>query len=48
MKDMPRKQRCRPGFGRSEADHRGWTYAYFTRLELFTLDAAHAAARHPQ
>ena len=38
----------RPGTGRSEADHRKWTNAFFAGQGLFTLQAAHASARQAQ
>jgi RNA-directed DNA polymerase len=41
-----RKQEKRPSMGRSEADHRKWTNAFFAEQGLFTLQAAHATARH--
>ena len=41
-----RKQEKRPGMGRSEADHRRWTNAFFADLGLFTLQAAYEAARY--
>jgi len=41
-----RKQNKRPSMGRSEADHRQWTNAFFTDLGLFTLQAAHEDARY--
>jgi hypothetical protein len=34
------------GMGRSDADHRRWTNAFFADVGLFTMQAAHAAARH--
>src|SRR5882672_3361095 len=46
LRAILRKQEKRPSMGRSEADHRKWTNAYFAGLGLFTLHAAHEAARH--
>ena len=46
LRAIPRKQEKRPGMGRSEADHRKWTNAFFAGMGLFTLQTAHATARH--
>jgi RNA-directed DNA polymerase len=46
LRAILRKQERRPSMGRSEADHRRWTNAFFADLGLFTLQTAHAAARH--
>lgn len=46
LRAILRKQEKRPGRGRSEADHRKWTNAFFAGHGLFTLQAAHATARH--
>jgi RNA-directed DNA polymerase len=46
LRAIPRKQEKRPSMGRSEADHREWTNAFFAGQGLFTLQAAHATARH--
>jgi RNA-directed DNA polymerase len=46
LRAILRKQERRPGRGRSEADHRKWTNAFFAGVGLFTLQAAHATARH--
>lgn len=46
LRAILRKQEKRPGMGRSEADHRRWTNAFFARMGLFTMQAAHAEARH--
>jgi len=46
LRAILRKQEKRPSMGRSEADHRRWTNAFFAGQGLFTLQAAHAAARH--
>jgi hypothetical protein len=41
-----RKQETRPGFGRCKADHQRWPNAFFAEHGLFTLQTAHAHARH--
>ena len=46
LRAILRKQEKRPSMGRSQADHRKWTNAFFARQGLFTLQAAHATARH--
>jgi RNA-directed DNA polymerase len=46
LRAIPCKQERRPSLGRSEADHRRWTNAFFAGLGLFALQAAHADARH--
>lgn len=46
LRAILRKQEKRPSMGRSEADHRRWTNAFFADVGLFTMQAAHAAARH--
>ena len=46
LRAILRKQEKRPSMGRSEADHRRWTNACFADLGLFTLQAAHEAARY--
>lgn len=46
LRAILRKQEKRPSMGRSEADHRRWTIAFFADVGLFTMQAAHAAARH--
>jgi RNA-directed DNA polymerase len=43
---IPRKQEKRASMGRSEADHRKWTNAFFAGMGLFALRTAHATARH--
>jgi RNA-directed DNA polymerase len=48
LRAILRKQEKRPSMGRSEADHRKWTNAFFAGMGLFTLQTAHAAARHPR
>jgi len=45
LRAILRKQEKRPSMGRSEADHRRWTNAFFAGHGLFALQAAHAAAR---
>jgi len=46
LRAILRKQEKRPSMGRSKADHRRWTNAFFADVGLFTMQAAHAAARH--
>ena len=46
LRAILRKQEKRPGAGRCQADHQRWTNAYFANEGLFTLQAAHASARH--
>jgi len=46
LRAILRKQEKRPSMGRSEADHRKWTNTFFAEHGLFTLQAAHEAARH--
>ena len=46
LRAVLRKQDKRPSMGRSEADHRQWTNAFFAELGLFTLSDAQASARH--
>jgi RNA-directed DNA polymerase len=46
LRAILRKQEKRPGRGRCVADHMRWTNAYFAKLDLFTLQTAHADARH--
>jgi RNA-directed DNA polymerase len=46
LRAILRKQDKRPGIGRCEADHRRWPNAFFAAHRLFTLQAAHASARH--
>ena len=46
LRAILRKQEKRPSTGRSEADHRKWTNAFFAGMGLFTLQTAHATARH--
>jgi len=48
LRAILRKQEKRPGFGRCKADHQRWPNAFFAAHGLFTLQAAHAAARHPR
>jgi len=48
LRAILRKQEKRPSMARSEADHRKWTNAFFAEQGLFTLQAAHAAARYPR
>ena len=45
LRAILRKQEKRPSMGRSEADHRRWTNAFFADMGLFTMQAAHHAAR---
>jgi RNA-directed DNA polymerase len=44
LRALLRKRQKRPGFGRCHADHKRWPNAYFAKLGLFTLEAAHAQA----
>jgi RNA-directed DNA polymerase len=46
LRAILRKQEKRPGFGRCKADHQRWPNAFFASHGLFTLQTAHAAARH--
>jgi RNA-directed DNA polymerase len=46
LRAILRKQDKRPGMGHCEADHRTWTNAFFAGVGLFTMQTAHAAARH--
>lgn len=46
LRAILRKQEKRPGMGRCAADHQKWTNAFFAEQGLFTMDAAHAIARH--
>jgi len=46
LRAILRKQEKRPGRGRCQADHTRWTNAFFADAGLFTLQTAHAAARH--
>lgn len=46
LRAILRKQDKRPSMGRSEADHRRWTNAFFAGRGLFTMQAAHHTARH--
>jgi len=45
LRAIRRKQQKRPGRGGTHADHRRWPNRYFAELGLFSLTAAHAAAR---
>ena len=46
LRAILRKQEKRPSMGRSAADHRRWTNAFFAGVGLFTLQAAYEAARY--
>jgi RNA-directed DNA polymerase len=46
LRAILRKQEKRPSMGRSEADHRRWTTAFFVQQGLFTMEAALAETRH--
>jgi hypothetical protein len=46
LRAIRRKQETRPGFGRCKADHQRWPNAFFAEHRLFTLQTAHARARH--
>jgi RNA-directed DNA polymerase len=48
LRAVLRKQERRPSMGRSEADHRRWTNAFFANQGLFTLHAAFEDTRHPR
>ena len=48
LRAILRKQERRPGFGRTKGDHMRWRIAFFARQGLFTLEEAHAVARHPR
>jgi RNA-directed DNA polymerase len=48
LRAILRKQERRPSMGRSEADHRRWTNAFFADQGLFTLKAAFETAKHPR
>jgi RNA-directed DNA polymerase len=48
LRAVLRKQERRPSMGRSEADQRKWTNAFFADQGLFTLQAAFEDARHPR
>jgi RNA-directed DNA polymerase len=48
LRAILRKQDRRPSMGRSAADHRKWTNAFFAAQGLFTLHAAFEDARHPR
>jgi len=48
LRALLRKQDRRPSMGRSEADHRQWTNAFFADQGLFALQEAHEAARYPR
>lgn len=45
LRAIRRKQQKRPGRGQTYADHRRWPNRYFAELGLFSLAAAHRAAR---
>jgi RNA-directed DNA polymerase len=46
LRAVLRKQDKRPSMGRSEADHRQWTNAFFADQGLFALQEAHDIARY--
>jgi RNA-directed DNA polymerase len=48
LRAILRKQEKRPSMGRSEADHRRWTNAFFADQGLFTLQSAFDTARYPR
>jgi RNA-directed DNA polymerase len=48
LRAVLRKQDRRPSMGRSEADHRQWTNAFFAGQGLFTLQTAYEDARYPR
>ena len=45
LRAMLRKQKHRPGQGRCLNDHKQWPNSFFADLGLFTMSAAHQAAR---
>jgi RNA-directed DNA polymerase len=45
LRAILRKQRKRPGSGRTERDHRQWPNAFFAERGLFTMYKAHLLAR---
>jgi len=45
LRAVLRKQDKRPSMGRSHADHRRWSNAYFANLGLFTMRQAHTLER---
>ena len=45
LRAILRKREKRPGFGRTQADHRRWPNAFFAQRGLFTLHEAYVAAR---
>lgn len=48
LRAILRKQEKRPSAARSRNDHRRWPNSFFTAAGLFTMTAAHAAARNPR
>jgi len=48
LRSLRRKQQKRPGRGRTLADHRRWSNAFFAELGLFTMTEAHALASRPR
>jgi RNA-directed DNA polymerase len=48
LRAILRKQDRRPSMGRSEADHKQWTNAFFADQGLFTLLTAYEDARYPR
>jgi RNA-directed DNA polymerase len=45
LRAMLRKQKHRPGQGRSQNDHKQWPNAFFASLGLFTMSKVHQLAR---
>jgi len=45
LRAILRKQQKRPGFGRTECDHRQWPNAFFAERGLFTMYKAYVIAR---
>jgi len=45
LRAILRRQQKRPGFGRTESDHRQWPNAFFAERGLFTMYKAYVIAR---
>jgi RNA-directed DNA polymerase len=48
LRAILRKREKRPGFGRTQSDHRRWPNAFFAQHGLFTLQEAYVAASQPR
>jgi RNA-directed DNA polymerase len=48
LRAVLRKQKKRPGSGRTDRDHRQWPNAFFAERGLFTMHKAHILARQPR